>query len=350
VIRPPSKETWVLALGLAVLAGGLGSRRFLRASDGVKDVSVAPATFDFGKVRQGETLEHAFRLANGGDVAIVIDKVESSCSCTTAKDLKGRAIAPRAAIDLPISLKTGTGDGPEMGRITIYYRSAAREDAPVHFATARVAADVDPDYRVRPTLIDFGTVDGPAPVSRTIRLRPEALADVAIVRLSGTSEVLTARRLEAAAGEHDIPIEVTFSGRSLWKSGPVEAMASIETTSPRAPITEVLARARYVAPAEVEPTSIVVDGGATGTVEREIRIDATRPVRIKALRSSDPAVRLAPVGPDEGRALRIKVTISGDDPRRAINAKAAIDLALTLGAAATESRTVSIPIHRLAKD
>jgi len=350
VIRPPSKETWVLVLGLSALVGGLGSRRLFHNDDGVKNVWITPASFDFGKVRQGKTLEHTFRLSNGGAIPIVITKAESSCSCTTTEDPTGRTIAPGSGIDVPVSIKSGVGDGPESGLITLYYRLASLATAPVHFASIRVTADVDPDYRVRPTLIDFGTVDGPGPVSRTIRLRPEALADMAIVRLSSTNDVLSARRLESPPDDHDLLVEVTFSGRSLWKSGPVEAMASIETTSVGCPITQVLARVRYVAPVEVEPSSIVIGARSPGSIEREIRIDAAWPVRIKALRSSDPAVRITPNGPSEGRTLRIKATISGDEPRRAINAEAAIDLASSPGMVATKSRTVTIPIHRLARE
>ena len=348
MIRPPSKETCVLVLGLASLAGGLGSRHVFRVTDGVINVSVSPASFDFGKVRQGKTLKHAFLLSNGGEVAIVITKAESSCGCTTVDGLEGRTIAPGGAVEVPVSLKTGPGDGPESGQITLYYRSAVGEKAPGHYTVASVAADVTPDYRVRPTRIDFGTITDLAPVSRTVRLRPEALPEVAIARLTCANEAFTIRRVAAPEGERDLHIEITFSGRSLWKSGPVEAIAAIETTSQGNPITQVLARARFVAPVEVEPTSIVVGRGTTGPFEREIRIDAIRAARVVALAATDPAIRLAVIGPPEGRTLRVRVTIDGDDPHRAINAEISIDLAPTMGTDATEARTVKIPIHRLA--
>ncbi len=347
MIPPPSKETGLLLLGLAVLVGGLGSRRLRPASDGVGDVSVEPPAFDFGKIRQGETLKHTFRLANGGKVAIIITKTESSCSCTTAENLESRTIAPGGAIEVPVSLKTGIVDGPESGQITLYFRSSSRADAAVYFRLIRVTADVQPDYRVRPTLIDFGTIDHLDPITRTVRLRPEELSDVKIARLSTSHGALTARRVDMLPGEIDQAIEITFSGRSLWKSGSIETTASIETTSPRNPITHVLTRARFVAPVEVEPTSIVVNSATSGTVGREIQIDAARPVRIKALRSSDSSVSLAGVGPAAGRSLRILATIAGD-PRHAINAEASIELEPVLRTAATGARTVTIPIHRLA--
>ncbi len=85
MVRPPSKETCALVLGLAVLVGGLGSKRYFHTQDGVRGVAVAPAGFDFGQVRQGMTLAHTFRLENGGDVPIILTKTESSCSCTTTE-------------------------------------------------------------------------------------------------------------------------------------------------------------------------------------------------------------------------------------------------------------------------
>lgn len=48
MIRPPSKETWILAIGLSTLIGGVGSHRYYRVRDDAVKVSIEPALFDFG--------------------------------------------------------------------------------------------------------------------------------------------------------------------------------------------------------------------------------------------------------------------------------------------------------------
>ena len=40
-------------------------------------------TFDFGTVKAGEKVSHVFEFKNTGDQAILIQKVESSCGCTS---------------------------------------------------------------------------------------------------------------------------------------------------------------------------------------------------------------------------------------------------------------------------
>ncbi len=293
-------------------------------------------------------MSHTFRLRNDGREAITIITSDSSCTCTTSAKLKNTSIEPGQSVALPVTLKSGSGDGPEAGRFTYYYRSKSRTDAPVHYAVGQVTTDVIPDYRVAPTLIDFGTVDHLDPVVRTIWLRPEALADVSIISAASASETLTAKSSRPAIGEHDIPVEVTFSGRSLWKSGPIEASVMLETSSPGNPTTQILARAQFIAPVEVHPDSIVIGSGVAGTVDREIEIKSSRTARIANLRSSDIAVRLASIGPSEGRTLRVRATFLGDDNHRAINALLSIDLASSPATSTTDVRTITIPAHRLA--
>lgn len=48
--------------------------------------------FDFGDIKQGETVEHTFVLSNGGEALLKITDVRASCGCTAAvtekKELK----------------------------------------------------------------------------------------------------------------------------------------------------------------------------------------------------------------------------------------------------------------------
>lgn len=338
-------EYLVFAAGVALLGGGLGSRPYLRPREMVRGVTIEPVGFDFGDVRQGRTLAHTFGLGNGSETAIEIVKAESSCSCTTTEGLDGRSVGPGGRIDVPARLKTGTDDGPRSGTITLYYRAAGHRDAPVGFVVARVVANVVPDYRVRPNLIDFGTIEDLRPVIRTIRVRPVALADVGITRIESTHEAVSARRIATPEGERDLLVELTFSGRSLWASGPVTSVVQLQTTSPGAPIAEILVRARFRAPVEVEPAAVVVGSGTPGRVEREIRVSAAKPVRIAAMTCPDPAVEPTSIGPPEGRAHRVRLALRD----RAIRSELRLTIEPATREGADEARTLTIPIHRLAE-
>jgi len=350
VSLPKSSELVVLVAGLVTLAGALGMRRILlppHPAGPIYRVVIEPFAFDFKEVRQGQKLAHTFRLKNEGDVPVAIVKTQVSCSCTTIEGIDGRVIAAHQAVDVPVTLRTGSDDGPQTGSITLYHRRADQADAPVHYTEARVAARVTPDYRVRPTLLDFGTVDHLQPVTRTILLRPEAFAGVRVTSISSTSPAFSARELPAATGERDHPIAVTFSGRTLWQSGPLSAILHVDTNSPGAPITQVLARARFAAPVVVEPASIVVGPNVVGRVERSIRVVASRPVRITGLHCSDARVVANSSGLTDGRNIAVNLMIA-NATSGAIDTEVRVDLGPGPGAVASEARTVIIPVHRLA--
>ena len=229
-IPKQSREVLICVAGLALLGGALGARRYLRPT-GVGSVTLEHGIHNFGDVGQGETLAHTFRLTNGWAEPIEIVQAQSSCSCTAAVDLVGRVVAPKAGLDIPLTLKTGSDDGPRTGTVTLYYRSVGATTPPLNYAEVRVAANVVPDYRVRPNLVDFGTVDHTGAITKVIRLRPERLPGVKIIRLDTSSDAFKARRVAAPVGSTDIHIELTFSGRSLWKSGPLNATLFIDTDS-----------------------------------------------------------------------------------------------------------------------
>ncbi len=45
-------------------------------------ISFSELTHDFGKVKQGEKLEHVFKFTNEGDGTLIITSVQPSCGCT----------------------------------------------------------------------------------------------------------------------------------------------------------------------------------------------------------------------------------------------------------------------------
>jgi hypothetical protein len=72
---------------LAALALIVAALAFAAAApaQGQKPRAVFKATsYDFGKVKQGDVVTHEFTFRNEGGVPLVIDRVETTCGCTTA--------------------------------------------------------------------------------------------------------------------------------------------------------------------------------------------------------------------------------------------------------------------------
>ena len=62
-----------LALAAAALAQGQKPRAVFKAT-----------AHDFGKIKQGDVVSHEFTFRNEGGAPLVIDRVETTCGCTTA--------------------------------------------------------------------------------------------------------------------------------------------------------------------------------------------------------------------------------------------------------------------------
>lgn len=70
-----------------------------------------PYAWDFGRVNEGETLEHDFILKNESQSILMIKDVNTSCGCTVSK-VKEKAIAPgeSTVIDVKFNSKGYSGN------------------------------------------------------------------------------------------------------------------------------------------------------------------------------------------------------------------------------------------------
>ena len=53
------------------------------------------ASYDFGTIKEGEVVEHAFRFRNDGEYPLILNNITSSCGCTTPEWPK-EPISPKA--------------------------------------------------------------------------------------------------------------------------------------------------------------------------------------------------------------------------------------------------------------
>lgn len=50
---------------------------------GVGEINFDDATHDFGKIKEGEVINHAFEFTNTGSAPVILSRVIASCGCTT---------------------------------------------------------------------------------------------------------------------------------------------------------------------------------------------------------------------------------------------------------------------------
>ncbi len=115
----------IIIIGVAVI--GIVVYSYQQASESEKEVinkqsgphiAVAPATYDFGRVKFGDVPEHTFIVKNTGDQSLEIKGVSTSCACTNGY-MKVDSIAPGEQAELMVSFDPAVhGDDSDMGELT----------------------------------------------------------------------------------------------------------------------------------------------------------------------------------------------------------------------------------------
>ena len=74
--------------------------------------------YNFGKVKEGDTVGHVFKLKNTGDEPLLIYKSKGSCDCIAAFSEKNN-IPPDSTIDIQVFFKTKGRKGPQLRTVSI---------------------------------------------------------------------------------------------------------------------------------------------------------------------------------------------------------------------------------------
>jgi len=75
-------------------------------------ITVEPQVFDFGPALQNKTLSKEFTIKNFGTADLVIERVTTTCGCTTAPlEEKSKVIKPGGSTPLRVSLQTRESTG-----------------------------------------------------------------------------------------------------------------------------------------------------------------------------------------------------------------------------------------------
>jgi len=73
---------------------------------------LSETSYDFGKVKEGDTLSHVFKISNKGKEPLFIYKGTSSCDCVTA-DVTKEMIPPGNEVNFTAYFKTKGRKGPQ---------------------------------------------------------------------------------------------------------------------------------------------------------------------------------------------------------------------------------------------
>lgn len=81
-------------------------------------VEFEPRQFDFGKVKEGDTVTHVFKIKNTGKELLYIFKIAGSCDCISPA-YSSRPIIPGDEADIIVNFKTKGRKGRQMRPLVI---------------------------------------------------------------------------------------------------------------------------------------------------------------------------------------------------------------------------------------
>jgi hypothetical protein len=134
------RTAFVILAAIAVLAPAAARPS---AAGGAREprIKFQQATWDFGKIKQGDIASHEFVFTNEGDDTLKIEKVATSCGCTAAL-VSDREIAPGKTGKVEVKFNS-QGYGGNVAKIIYVFSNDPKE--------AQKALDIKADVEVPPS-------------------------------------------------------------------------------------------------------------------------------------------------------------------------------------------------------
>ncbi|MPR35722.1 DUF1573 domain-containing protein [Cytophagaceae bacterium SJW1-29] len=109
---------------LGTLLGACGEKKDKNSTAGLQEKIPVLAmqdstTYQFGEIKEGEIVEHAFKFKNGGQFPLIINNVTASCGCTIP-EWPREPIAPNEEAAIMVRFNSKGKPGPQVKTITVY--------------------------------------------------------------------------------------------------------------------------------------------------------------------------------------------------------------------------------------
>ena|SRR5690606_21567581 len=107
------------AILLAVALVTLSAQAQEKAATNGPVITFEESSKDFGDIKQGEKVEHTFKLENTGNAPLVISNVAATCGCTVPSWPK-EPIAPGKTAEIKVSFNSAGKMGKQNSIVRIY--------------------------------------------------------------------------------------------------------------------------------------------------------------------------------------------------------------------------------------
>ncbi|MGE0549379.1 MAG: choice-of-anchor D domain-containing protein [Kofleriaceae bacterium] len=279
VLGPSESVAWTLACEPTTFGNRPGNFRITSNSSAGAQINVgltcsghqltiSPATFDFGGVRQGEIETHNFTLTNNGNVAV--SNITAMLSNTTAGYSVTAPAFPAslaAGASTTVTVRFAPADGNAGGTIQITFAGTWGSAIATSTEVTISGDGLTTGFDVTPSAIDFGELRFDTTLSRTFCIVNTDESALTISALSITPDVGT------MSNELSVP-----------PGGVVRKAVCGVGTGTNAPLPQSLAAGQLLEVTVIaNPANRVGVMGATVTVTSDLAMNPTRTVDLAAV-------------------------------------------------------------------
>jgi hypothetical protein len=288
---------------------------------------------DFGVVTKGSKTEQVFTVENIYEEDAHIERITSSCGCTTVSiDKQSLKTWEKAKITAVVDTRNHTGRRDATLRVVFSKPFPAEVQLQIHVF-------IRGDVVVRPDTVQFGTVPVGKGVQKKVAVAYAGRSDWRIERVESSNPNLTARAVETGRGMGQVSYDLTVALKADAPVGYVRDHVFLVTNdfnaqAARVPVLVegVIASALTIRPL---PTLMTEAGQA---VTRNLVLEAQTLFRVTKATCDDPRVKLT--APAEAKTVHvIPVTFTADDKPGKV--KCTIQIQTDLGNAAP----VAVPLQ-----
>jgi hypothetical protein len=298
-------------------------------ADTVPRIAFKETVYDFGKVEQGEQVNHLFHFTNQGGKNLRIESVKTSCGCTAAVISSG-VIPPGKEGTISATFDTTRFFGEKAKSITVHSNDP---QAPV--TTLTLQGEIAVEIAVEPPQLYLGRLRRGTGTTQTVELLYDADKPFEITKVDLNSPVVTVQAQDLTKdGKKGKKLSVTLKKNAPL--GRVNTEITVTTTSQERPTIAIPVFGHIEGDLILQPPQVsfgVVRQGEGKTHEVNIKNRFSKPIKILGVQSSSasivPEVVTVKAGEEYNVILRVnaesapgqirgEVQVSTDHPQEKI--------------------------------
>ncbi|MDZ7624817.1 MAG: DUF1573 domain-containing protein [Ignavibacteriaceae bacterium] len=197
-------------------------------------------SFDFGDIKQGETVSHTFVLTNSGGDLLKITNVQASCGCTAAVPEKSE-LAPGESTNLPVRFNSTGRMGMQKKTVKIFTNDPQSPEMTLTISGKIVTGEQSgsvPAIHFPETQHDFGKVSEGEKINYTFRFVNKGQSELVIKDVKSscgcTAALLSSSNVKPG---QEGTIKVEFDTKN--RSGKNSKTVTVQSNDPKDP-TKIL--------------------------------------------------------------------------------------------------------------